>query len=54
MACALSTVEVFAYDIFVYPAGEEGGGLGCDLSMYGLFEGVCEGGRAFFDDIDLW
>ena len=54
MACALSFVEVFANDVFVYPACEEGGGLGSDLTMYGLFECVCKCCGAFFDDVYLW
>jgi len=54
VAGALSFVEKFAYDVFVYSAGEEGGGLGGDLSVYGLFVSVCECGGACFDDVDLW
>ena len=54
VAGSLSSVEVFAYDVFVDPACEEGGGFGCNLSVYGLFECMCECSGAFFDDVDLW
>ena len=54
VACALSFVEKSASVVFVYPACEEGGGFGCNLSMYGLFECVGECGGTFFDDVDLW
>ena len=54
MACSLSFVKKFAYDVFVDPTCEEGGGFGCNLSVYGLFECMCECSGAFFDDVDLW
>jgi hypothetical protein len=54
VAGSLSFVEVFAYDVFVDPACEKGGGFGCNLSMYGLFECVSECGGTFFDNVDLW
>ena len=54
VAGALSFVKEFANDVFVYSAGEEGGGLGGDLTVDGLLESVRECGGAFFDDVDLW
>ena len=54
VAGALSFVEISANDVFVYPACEEGGGFGCNLSMYGLFERVGECGGTFFKNVDLW
>ena len=54
VACFLSSVEELADYVFVYSACEEGGGFGCNLSMYGLFECVGECGGTFFDDVDLW
>ena len=54
MAGALSFVEKSANDVFVYSAGEEGGGFGGNLTVDGLLESVSECGGAFFYDVDLW